>query len=161
MSQEYLSSLIAIVVLVVFAVRQVLPRRVALNRLWVTPLLIAVLGYWAVPNAVVLDRAHWPALGAVLLIGALAGVAMGLVNRVEFDPATGELYIPGSFLTLLAWMMLAVVKLGAEHLLQGGAKGGADLATALALTTIEASVIARRLVWYLKCRGMLARQASL
>jgi hypothetical protein len=132
------------------ALRQLRGRRLSLTRLWIMPLLIVGWALTQLDLPTVVAPAHWPALGGAAAIGLLAGALMGWVNRVESDPATGELLVAGSLLTLLAWFTLMAARFGAEYLLAQAVGADGPYASALLLVSVSVGLLARRLCWYTK-----------
>jgi hypothetical protein len=110
-----------------FLFRELRARTVNIGTLWVRPAVLVLLTAFLVFAGVRLD-ADARELGLALLVGLVAGVAVGYLvvqsTAIEPGPKPNTLRLRGSWITVVIWVVALVARL-AVRLVSGGYSGGA------------------------------------
>jgi hypothetical protein len=91
--------------------RMMQPQPLKLNRLWIRPAVILLVGL-GVLGAAPPPPADWPWFGLAALIGGGAGWQWGRLMAIHVDPEKGTLMTRGSQAALIVMVLLVAVRLG-------------------------------------------------
>ena len=109
---SYVIPILVILPLVYLRLRRMMrPQPLKLNRLWIRPVIILVLGLGALGASLPpVSDTPWFAFAA--LIGAALGWQWGRLMVIHVDPATGTLMTRGSQAALIVMVLLLAVRIG-------------------------------------------------
>ena len=111
-SLNYVIPVLVILPLLYFRLRKAMrPRPLKLNRLWIRPAIILVLGVGAL-GATMPPPADLPWFVAAALLGAGVGWQWGRLMAIHVDPQNGTLMTRGSQAALVVMVLLIAVRLG-------------------------------------------------
>jgi len=154
LQQQLLIDVIALAVVGYLAVRQFREKQVRISRLWVLPALLFLFSYNGIQNDL-FDTGFAPVvIGLALLAGLMAGAARGALIKVKVDLAARILFVKGTPLSVILWIVFLAVKALSDVALfttslratpLGAATG---LTTAALLTFSLGTLIATRIYFY-------------
>jgi hypothetical protein len=156
---SYVIPALIILPLLYFRLRKMMrPQPLKLNRLWIRPAIILVLGIGALGAALppVMD---WPWFGLVAVMGGALGWQWGRLMAIHVDPENGTLMTRGSQAALIVMVLLLVVRIG----LRAGLKAEAATWHLDAVLITDGFIVfsaflfgVRGLEMYLRARRVLA-----
>jgi len=93
-----------LVVVVVLAIRLLRPQKISVTRMWVTPIFLCGITAWAIYGNQMLNPAPPAEIALGLVIGALAGVPLGVLRGVHTvvrpTERRGVMYLGSSWVTV-------------------------------------------------------------
>lgn len=159
---QTLGPLIGIAVAAVFVgvrmARGTKARRLRIEYLWITPLLLVlVMGLMLWEQRP--DGLEWAGVGVALALGAALGWQRGRLMAISVDPETNELNQRASPAALLLILVLVVVRIGARTAMEGDAaivRLSPVLLADVFLAFAVGLVAVTRLEMFLRARRLLA-----
>lgn len=155
--------LIPLLILVLIVRRGLTARKVKVERMWIMPVLLLVVGASMFANARMPSPLVIAELAAALAAGGVVGWYRGRLTHITIDPATHDLTSKTSPVGVVFIAVLFAARYGIRLLLPGGAAGepgsletqAGAIADALALFGIGALVVQRLEMW-MRCNRLLA-----
>lgn len=151
------------IVAVVLVVRLVRPQRISVTRMWIGPIVLVLLCAFAIYAGETLNPAAPWEIAAALIVGAIAGVPLGVLRGVHTDvrptDRPGVMYLGSSWVTGAIFFVAfgvryAVRAVASQH---GGSSGAVgDGALAFAITFIVASYLVIYRKYQAEIAGRLA-----
>lgn len=141
------------IVAILLVVRLVRPQRISVTRMWVSPIILAVLCAAAIYFGETLNPAPIWEIAVALIVGAVAGVPFGLLRGMHTDvrptDRPGVMYLGSSWITAAIFIVAfgiryAVRYFAAEHGRVSTALGDGALAFAIAFIVTSYVVIYRK-----------------
>lgn len=111
------------IVAIVLVVRFIRPQRISVTRMWIQPIILCALAAWVIYETEKLNPApSWEILVA-LVVGALAGIPLGVLRGVHTDvrptDRPGVMYLGSSWITMsifiVAFALRTVVRIVMPH----------------------------------------------
>ena len=131
--------------------QQITTRRYSLGKLWIIPLALGIYTYVNFNPDLLNDPADMGLIIGALLIGGLAGLARGALNKVQLDRTSGQLVVYGSVLGLLYWLAFVAGEVALRFTInQGNFTSASPLGTVLPLALVTGFFAGWRAVWFMK-----------
>jgi hypothetical protein len=152
--------IVVLLIVVCLLLRQLQERRVKISRLWILPVLVLYLTL----RSIIPDLFLTPWSPMIILLACLVGVLIGILRgnlvRVRFDGHPGEMMVKGSPVGVAVWVVLIIMKYFVHSFFGSGANGyhSTNLVTAALLAMTAGTIIARRVVLYLKYREAVGKR---
>jgi hypothetical protein len=138
-----------VIIVAVLAIRLVRPQRISVTRMWISPILLCVLGGWAIYAAQTLNPAPPLEIAFGLVVGAAAGVPFGILRGIHTDvrptDRPGVMYLGSSWATIAIWAVAFAFRFAARTLMphRGSlASVAGDAVLAFAIAFIATSYVA-------------------
>ena len=162
MPQNYIAYLVMAVAIIFMIRRNLASRRIRAGTLWVFPVILTAIAALSISQTPPHDALGVAILAVGAAAGAVAGWYRGKFTRITLDAETGVLTGQGSIIGMALILAIyvgryAVISWAQSHPEQGGT---AVVVADCALVFGFATLIVSRLEMWLRCRKLMAGNAS-
>jgi hypothetical protein len=149
--------IILLLVVIWIGARQLQARKLKVQSLWILPALMLFASFQVIGKEI--SATAWaPILFAfAFVVGALFGILRGRWTKVTVNQETGEAWVKGSPVGLIAWIVLLALKFAVRSVFHGTDVTSADLATSALLVMGLGTAVFRRVYIYLAYRRQAGR----